>query len=107
MVVHGATEVSKVVHFLSVNGNDQITAEHDGSVADVGALATAVQSSAISSASGNDLHDEDAVGGGQSDLLRQLRTDRKRTNAERWASHTPDCNQIIQHSFGGVDGNRK
>src|SRR4051794_32764342 len=69
MVVHDAAEIARVIHVLAVDGDDQISTEHDGSVAEVCALGAAVESGAVSSAAGKRLHNQDAVVGGKAYLF--------------------------------------
>src|SRR5271157_2595115 len=104
MLVHDLGEELLAFDLFSVNGDDEISADHDGSVAEVGAFGAAAQSGAIGGASGNGLHDEESVVGGQAQFVGDFGIDGDGANAERGTAHASERDQIVDHSFGGVDG---
>ena len=101
--VHDLGQVLLALDFFSVDGDDQISSDHDGNVAEVGAFGAAAQSGAVGGASGNGLHDEQSVVGGQAQFLGDFSIDGNGANAERGTAHASERDQIVDHGFGGVD----
>src|SRR5271170_812928 len=68
VLVHDPGEILLALYFVSVNGDDQIAADHDGNVPVGGAFVAAAQSRAIGSASGDGLHDEESIVSGEAEV---------------------------------------
>src|SRR5205814_10717362 len=95
------------IDIFSINGNDEIAANHDGNISQISTLSTASQTGMISGPAGYHALNEDAIIRGQPKLLSQLGSDGQRLNAKNGAPHPAGCNQIIEHGFGGIDRNGK
>src|SRR5207245_8768425 len=102
--VHDLGEDLLAFDFFSIDGDDQISADHDGSVAEVGAFGAAAQSGAIGGASGDSLNDEQSIVGGEAQFVRDFRIDGDGANTERGTAHASERDQIVDHGVGGVGG---
>src|SRR3984957_8957357 len=107
MFIHDAREILLAFYFVAVNGDDQVSADHDDGVPQLGAFVAAPQSGAIGCASSNGLHHEKSVVGGEAKLVGQIRVDGDGANAERRATHASQSDQIVDHGFSGIDRNGK
>ncbi len=105
--VHDLSEVLLVFDFVAVDGDNEIAADHDGHVAEIGTLVAAVQSGAIGGASGNDLNDQQAVVGRQTHLIGEVGVDGNGAYTERGTPHAAQGDEVVENSFGSVDGNGK
>ena len=99
-----AAEVLADCDLLAVEGDDEVAAEHDGRVALVGALGAAVEAGFFGGAAGQDTLDEDAVVGGQADLLGDVGADGEGDDVERGAADAAVFGEVVDHGLGGVDG---
>src|ERR1700674_959981 len=104
MVLHDVRQVLLVLHILAVHGDDQVSAQHDRHIADVGALRAGMQARFVRCAPRRYLDDQQPRIGCQSKLARQFRTDRQRHNAQCWPAHAAQGDQVVEHGFGGIDG---
>jgi hypothetical protein len=60
VIVHDVGEVLRILHGFTVDGNDEVSADHDGSIAEVGALIASAQARLVGSAIGYYLHNHQA-----------------------------------------------
>ena len=105
VLVHDGADVLRIGDLLAVDGDDEVAAEHDGRVADVGLLIAAVQAGALGCSAGNDALDEDAGIGGEAHLRSEVGADGVGDDAERRAADPSVACEIGEDGFGGVDGN--
>ena len=83
MPVHSLCQVLLGFDSLSADGDDQVSADHDGSIAEVRALCAAPQAGPVGGASGDGLNDKQSVVGGQAQFVGQFGIDGDGANAER------------------------
>src|SRR5512146_642410 len=75
MFVHDDADVLRVGDLLAIDGDDEIAAEHDGCVANIGLLIAAAQAGALSRSTGNYALDEDSVVSVETHLRSEVRAD--------------------------------
>ena len=107
MSVHDLGQVLLVLDVLAVNGNDEVSTQHDRDVPEIGAFIAATKTGALRGAAGLDFDDEQAEVNGQAHLLGEFRTDRDGGDTQRRTSDAAESDQVIEHGFGGVDGDGK
>src|SRR5579862_2114266 len=107
MAIHHLGQGLLAIDFFSVDGDNQVSANHDRSVAEVGAIGAAAQSGAVSGTSRDSLYDEKPVVGGEAEVLRNFGINRDGTNTESGTAHAPERHQIVDHGLGCVDRNRE
>jgi len=105
--VHGVGEILRGGDLLAVEGDDEIAAEHDLLVAVVSDLVSAAKASLGCGAVGEDALDEDAVVGGEADLLGDVRADGEGDDVERRAAGVAVFFEVVEDALGGVDGDGK
>ena len=69
MFIHDLGQGLLAFETVSVNGHDQISADHDGRVAEVGAFGAPAQAGAVGGASRDGLHYEETVVGGEAEFI--------------------------------------
>ena len=105
VLVHDDADVLRIGDLLTVDGDDEVSAELDGRIADVGLLGAAAQAGALGSSAGKDALDEDSVIGVEAHLRSEVGADGVGHNAERRAADLSIFCEIGEDGFRGVDGN--
>src|SRR5579885_286415 len=105
--VHDLGQVLLVFDVVAVDGDDEVSSQHDGNVPQVGAFAPPTQPGAFRGAAGEHLDDEEAEVDGQPHLLGQFGADGDGLDAERRAPHASQGDQVIENGLGGVDRDGK
>src|SRR5579871_1903921 len=104
MLVHDCRNVLRALDLFAINTDDEISAEHDGLIADVSTLVAATEAGTFGSAATSDLLYEHAVVGIEAHLLGEVGADGVRDDAERGPFDTAVSGEIAQYRFGSVDG---
>ena len=102
--VHDLGEILLAFEAVSVDGDHQISADHDGSVAEVGAFGAATQAGAVGGATGDGLNDEETVVGCEAEFVGQFGIDGDGANAEGGTAHASQGDEIVDDGFSGIDG---
>src|SRR5215469_10826068 len=107
VAIHDFADVRRIAHLLSVDGDYEIAAQHDRSIAHVGLLVAGAQAGPVSRAAWNYLLDQHPAFRIQTHLFGELRPNGIRHNAQRRTPHLPVSREIGENGLGGVDRNRK
>ena len=84
MAGEGGGKVLRSLDLLTLEADDEVSSEHDGLVALVGALGSPLKAGAFGGSAGQDALDEDTVVGGEADLLGDVRTNGEDGDVEGW-----------------------
>ena len=107
VLVHEGANILRVGDLLSVDGDDEVAAQHDGGVADIGLLVATVEACALGRSAGDNALNQDAVIGIEAHLRGEIGTDGIGDDAERGSADAAVTGEIGKHGFGGVDGDGK
>ena len=83
MGIHDLGQVLLVLHVFAIDGDDEVAAQHNRSVALIGSLGSSVQAGFLGSSAGQDALDEEAVISGKTDLLGDVGADGEGSDIER------------------------
>src|SRR5437870_7112259 len=107
MVVHYLSQILLVGDFFVINRDNQVSAEHDRDIRDVGALTSSTQAGTFRSATGNHLNNQQSVISGQAHLFGELGSDGNRAHAQGGPAHTAQRHQVVEHGLRSVNRNRE
>ena len=90
-----------IVAVISIDGNDQVPAQHDGDISQISAFTAATKSRQIRGAPRGDLHNQQTLIRRQADFIREFGSDRNCTHAQCGTFHPAQRHQVVQHRDGG------
>jgi len=105
MLVHDDADVLRIGDLLTVDGDDEVSAELDGRIADVGLLGAAVQAGAFSCSAGKDALDEDSVIRLETHLRGEVGADGIGLDTQGRAANLSIFCEVSEDGLRCVDGN--